>query len=64
MSSTVVDSLLFFNPQADLTPTLRRHVSSLWSSYWNNLPVNLPSKFKSIELNILNKVLVQKLNPV
>jgi len=39
-------------PRSDFTPLLRRHVSSLWSAYWNNLPANFASKFKSSVPNI------------
>lgn len=39
-------------PWSDFTLLLQRHISTLWSAYWNNLPANIASKFKSIVLNI------------
>jgi ribonuclease HI len=37
---------------SDFTPLLRYHVSTLWSAYWNNVPANFASKFKSVVPNI------------
>jgi hypothetical protein len=42
-------------PFSDFLPILRQHINYLWSSYWNNLPANFASKYKSVIPNILKK---------
>ncbi|VVC28773.1 Ribonuclease H-like domain,Ribonuclease H domain [Cinara cedri] len=42
-------------PWTDFTPLLRRHITCLWSNYWNNLPAHFASKYKSIVPSISNK---------
>ena len=42
-------------PWTDFSPLLRRHVISLWSNHWNNLPAHFASKYKSIVPSISNK---------
>jgi hypothetical protein len=42
-------------PSTYFLPILRQHINYLWSSYWNNLPANFASKYKSIVPSILKK---------
>uniref|UniRef100_A0A2H8TL40 RNA-directed DNA polymerase from mobile element jockey n=2 Tax=Melanaphis sacchari TaxID=742174 RepID=A0A2H8TL40_9HEMI len=42
-------------PWTDFSPLLRRHIISLWSNHWNNLPAHFASRYKSIVPSIINK---------
>jgi len=42
-------------PCSDFHPLLSRHITSLWSNHWNNLPANFAAKYKSIVPCVSNK---------
>jgi len=39
---------------SDFTPFIKRYISNLWSSYWNNLPTDFASRYRDITTNINN----------
>jgi hypothetical protein len=43
-------------PSSDFIPILRQHINHFWSSYWNSLPANFASKYKSVVPVILKKI--------
>jgi len=51
-SSNFISPSFSLIPWSDFTPLQRRHISTPWSTYWNNLPANFASTFKSIVPNI------------
>lgn len=48
-----IDDLIFYSISL-VPPILQRHIATLWSLYWNNLPATFVSKFKSVVLNIIH----------
>lgn len=59
---TLSSQLLTQLPLSDFTPFIKRYISNLWSSYWNNLPANFASIYKNITPNILNNIWFSKLD--
>ena len=55
-SSNVSRPSISLIPWSDLLLNLRRHVFALWSTYWNTLPENFSSRYKSIMPNIPNNI--------
>ena len=54
LSSNLISPSFSVIPCSDFTPLLRRHISNMWSNYWNNSPANFASRLKSIVPNIKN----------
>jgi hypothetical protein len=54
-SSKLTSPFFSLIPWSNFISLLRFYVLNLWSIYWNNLPINFASTFKSVVPNISNQ---------